>query len=276
MPTPIEILSDPISFSVLVTYFGLALAEALFPGRELPTVRGWRILGTLSFFAFFFLSTYLPMFWDEALAAHTLLDLRELSLPIQIAAALLVYELGLYTWHRTMHRTSVLWRLFHQQHHSAERLDVAGAFWFSPLDMVGWTAIGSLAMVLVLGLDPRAATATILFTTFLGIFQHANLRTPRWLGYLIQRPESHTVHHARGIHDRNFADLPLIDMIFGTFENPAGYEHETGFYEGASARVLEMWRFKDISSPASRSESDEDSLSGSTLVDRQIVATGGG
>jgi sterol desaturase/sphingolipid hydroxylase (fatty acid hydroxylase superfamily) len=52
------------------------------------------------------------------------------------------------------------------------------------------------------------------------MFQHANLRTPRWLGYIIQRPESHGIHHERGLHAFNYADLPLWDMVFGTFRNP--------------------------------------------------------
>ena len=42
-------------------------------------------------------------------------------------------------------------------HHSAERLDTWGAFWFSPLDMVGWTAVFSLSLTLV-GLTPEAVT----------------------------------------------------------------------------------------------------------------------
>jgi len=45
-------------------------------------------------------------------------------------------EFGAYGYHRAMHRFRPLWRLLHQMHHSAERLDVAGSFWFSPLDMV--------------------------------------------------------------------------------------------------------------------------------------------
>lgn len=100
-------------------------------------------------------------------------------------------------------------------------------------------------------LPPAAATATILAVTFLGIFQHANLRTPHWLGYIVQRPESHTVHHARGIHAKNYADLPLVDMLFGTFENPRRFEHATGFWHGASARVLDMLIARDVSRPAS-------------------------
>ena len=38
----------------------------------------------------------------------------------------------------------------------------------------------------------------------------ANVRTPQWLGYLVQRPESHSVHHQRGVHAYNYSDLPLF------------------------------------------------------------------
>jgi sterol desaturase/sphingolipid hydroxylase (fatty acid hydroxylase superfamily) len=159
---------------------------------------------------------------------------------------LLVYELFAYAYHRGMHNVDAWFRVSHQMHHSAERLDVYGAFWFSPLDIVGWTLVPSVALAL-LGLPPAAATATILAITFLGIFQHANLSTPRWLGYLVQRPESHTIHHARGIHAKNYADLPLIDMLLGTFENPHRFEHSTGYWNGASARVLDMLLGRDVS-----------------------------
>jgi sterol desaturase/sphingolipid hydroxylase (fatty acid hydroxylase superfamily) len=41
-----------------------------------------------------------------------------------------------------------------------------------------------------------------------------------WLGYFIERPESHSLHHQRGVHRHNDADLPVLDMLFGTFHNP--------------------------------------------------------
>ena len=93
--------------------------------------------------------------------------------------------------------------------------------------------LGSLCFTLVVGLSPEAVTITLLATTFFSIFQHENIKTPQWLGYIIQRPESHTVHHAKGIHAYNYSDLPLFDILFGTFRNPKGFEHETGFYQGA-------------------------------------------
>ena len=38
-------------------------------------------------------------------------------------------------------------------------------------------------------------------------------------------------------------------MLFGTFRNPRGYEHETGFWHGASARVIDMLLLRDVSAP---------------------------
>jgi len=203
------------------------------------------------FAVYFLLSSYLPLLWADALALLQLFDLSGWPMWAAVSLGLLVYELFAYVYHRGMHSIDAWFRVSHQMHHSAERLDVFGAFWFSPLDIVGWTLVPSVALTL-LGLPPAAATATILVITFLGIFQHANLHTPRWLGYFVQRPESHTIHHARGIHAKNYADLPLIDMLFSTFENPSRFGHATGFWGGASARVLDILLARDVSRPSSR------------------------
>lgn len=246
MPTPLQLLLDPISQIMFAMFALLALAERLFPGRALPHVRGWHVRALLAFGVYFLLSSYLPLMWAETLAPLQLFDLSGWPTLGAAALGLVVYEFGAYAYHRSIHRFDLLWRANHQMHHSAERLDVLGAFWFSPLDMIGWTLVPSVLLT-ILGLPPAAATLTILVVTFLAIFQHANLRTPRWLGYLVQRPESHTIHHARGVHAKNYADLPVIDMLFGTFENPHGYEHATGFWNGASARVLDMLLWRDVS-----------------------------
>ena len=248
MPTPLEVLLDPLSLVVLAAYFGLMGWEFAFPGRRLPAVPYWRIKGIAFFIGFFYLSTYLPMAWDRYLAEWQFFDLTGLGDVGGAVVGLLIYEAAAYGWHRLMHTSPVLWQTFHQMHHSSERLDTPSAFYFSPLDMVGWTFLGSFALVLIVGVTPTAATAIVLATTFLAMFQHANIRTPRWLGYLVQRPESHTVHHGRGRHRDNYADLPVFDMIFGTFHNPRGFGLQTGFYEGGSARMGDMLLCRDISS----------------------------
>ncbi len=67
-----------------------------------------------------------------------------------------------------------------------------------------------------------------------------DIRTPRWLGYLIQRPESHCVHHQRGWHRNNYSDLPLWDILFGTFENPDASRYSCGFGVDAEQHVGTM------------------------------------
>ncbi len=250
MPTPVEVLLSPATWVIVGLYAALLLWETLAPARRLPVVPGWRLRGLASFAAFLVVSTYLPFLWMEHLARFQFFDLTGLGAWGGAAAGLLVYEAGVYFWHRSMHASDGLWLGFHQLHHSAERLDAYGAFWFSPLDMAGWTALSSLALTLVVGISPEAAAMVLYATTFLSIFQHANVRTPRWLGYLVQRPESHSYHHERGVHARNYSDLPVFDLVFGTFHNPRGFAAETGFYPGASSRFGDMLLMRDVSRPA--------------------------
>jgi len=246
LPNPWEILIDPISLIILGIYALLILWEAFFPARKLPQVDHWKLRGMLSFGLFFYLSTYFPMIWDRYLTRFQLLDLTSMGVVQGALVALLIYQFGVYLWHRAMHKNGGLWRVFHQMHHSAERMDSYGAFFFSPMDMIGFSLLSSLAMVVVAGFTAHAATLFILMTTFLSIFQHSNIRTPVWLGYIIQRPESHANHHAKGIHAHNYSDLPIFDILFGTFKNPVDFEHESGFYHGASARLWDMLGFKDV------------------------------
>ena len=249
MPTPLEILLDPISLCILAMYLLLILWEAFFPARKLPNIPDWRIKGIVSFFFFFYLSTYLPLLYAEWLPSSQLLKLNEMNILAGGIAGILIYEFGMYVWHRAMHNSKVLWRIFHQMHHSAERLDTYGAFYFSPFDMIGWTLLNTVCFSFITGLSPQSVTVVLLVTNFFSIFQHANIKTPAWIGYFIQRPESHAVHHAKGVHAYNYSDLPLFDIVFGTFKNPPQYVNETGFYTGASSRIKDMLLFKEVDKP---------------------------
>jgi sterol desaturase/sphingolipid hydroxylase (fatty acid hydroxylase superfamily) len=247
LPSPIDLLLDPISLAVFALYGVLIAWEAVVPARPLPVVKGWRLRGLSAFAAYFLVSSYLPLLWTEHLARYQLLDLSSLGIWCGAAIGLLVYEFGVYVWHRSMHASDWLWLRFHQMHHSAERLDTFGAFWFSPLDMIGWTALFSICLTLVVGLAPEATTLVMLATTFLSTFQHSNVRTPRWLGYVIQRPESHSRHHERSVHAGNYSDLPLFDILFRTFHNPREFAAEAGFADGASSRLTDLLLARDVS-----------------------------
>ncbi|MAX71716.1 MAG: fatty acid hydroxylase [Flavobacteriaceae bacterium] len=246
LPNPIDVLIDPISLMVYGLFGGLFLWEQLFPARQLPEIKYWKLRGLLFFMIYILLTTYIPLLWNDFFASYQLFNLSHLSFSLQVVLGVVLFQVVQYGWHISMHKSDFLFRISHQMHHSAERLDVPSVFMFSINDMIGLSLVGSIAFSLIMGLGPQAITIIILTLTFLGIFQHANINTPRWLGYVVQRPESHTLHHAKGIHKYNYADLPIVDMIFGTFKNPKTYEHETGYYYGASSRIKEMLMWKDI------------------------------
>ena len=245
-PTPLEILADPVAQIIIGMFAVLAIWEMIAPAKKLPEIRGWKLRGLISFAAYFFLSSYLPMFTDGYLAEYQLFDLTSLGTVGGTIAGVFIFQLGTWLWHRSMHASDFLWLTFHQMHHSAERLDIYGANYFSLADMVGWTLLGSVCLVLGVGITAEAATLTLLTVTFMAFLSHANIRTPRWLGYITVRPESHSVHHERGRHRNNYCELPVIDMLFGTFVNPKTFVDEYGFYDGASSRVIDMHLFRDI------------------------------
>ncbi len=247
MPSPIDVLLDPVSLAIFAIYAALMLWEHFAPARALPNMPGWRLRGLAAFVLFFALSAYLPLLWGEYLLPWQLFDLGHLGTATGALVGVLVYEFIGYVYHRTMHASDLLWRVLHQMHHSAERIDSYSAFWFHPLDMIGWTAVSSLALTIMVGLSAPATTAALLAITLLSIFQHTNVRTPRWLGYVVQRPESHSWHHARDRHRDNYADVPLFDLLFGTFHNPRDFAPATGFYDGASRRIGDMLRFRVVS-----------------------------
>lgn len=250
MPSVIDLLLHPVLLLFFALYGALMLWEFLAPARPLPNVKGWHWRGLAAFAVYFLLSSYLPLLWTEYLLSFQLFDLRGLGTWTGGLVGLVVYQFCGYLWHRWIHGSAMMWRAFHQMHHSAERLDTFSAFWFSPADMIGWTAVSSIALTVIVGLSAEATTAAILAATLMAMLTHTNVRTPRWLGYIVERPESHSWHHGRGRHRDNYSELPVIDMLFGSFRNPRDFAPETGFHDRASSRVVDMLLLRDVSSDA--------------------------
>ena len=216
--------------------------------RRFDAPRFWRLQALVVSIAMFAVSVAATLAWGTLLAGRSLLDLSGLGTWTGAAVGVLVYEFVHYWYHRAVHRYDVLWKhLGHQMHHSAESLDAWGALYDHPVDTFLFTTWVSLVFFPLLGLAPEAGAVGITFVSVAMVFQHANLHTPRWLGYLVQRPESHSIHHGR--HRHNYADLPLWDLVFGTFANPREMEAKVGFYKGASRRIGEMLLGRDVATP---------------------------
>ncbi|MFK8017659.1 MAG: sterol desaturase family protein [Gammaproteobacteria bacterium] len=226
-----------------------ALVDTVAPARDYPAARWWRLRGVASAALYLALASYTPYLWMDIMADVTMFDASSLPLALSIAVGYAVMQFFHYLWHRALHHFEFLWRAFHQMHHSAERLDIYGALYFHPLDMLGFTFVSSFALTVVFGLTPQAAAITGVLAGLISLFSHANLRTPRWLGSLIARPELHAVHHQRGRHGSNYGDLMVWDLLFGTFYNPKHWDDDVGFYDGASDRVVDTLLMRDVSRP---------------------------
>jgi sterol desaturase/sphingolipid hydroxylase (fatty acid hydroxylase superfamily) len=229
----------------------LALAlDPLFRARRLVSIRYWRVRASIVTLLTVAWSVWVALTLGSTLSDFSLFNLSPTGLwgaPIGVLGYAFVH----YWYHRSVHSFSWLWRI-HQMHHSAERMDTFGATWLHPVDAAIFTVIQIVVFFPVLGLAPEAGALAALFLSFSALFQHANVKTPRWLGYFLERPESHVIHHARGVHAYNYSDIPLWDIIFGTFKNPKSEEVascQAGFYDGASSRLIEMLTFRDVSVP---------------------------
>lgn len=215
--------------------------------RRYRAVPGWRVRALAVSAAAFGVSLGIGRAWGAVLPDWSLFRGAELGTWGGALAGIVVYEFLHYWYHRAAHAWNWLWRAGHQMHHSAESVDAFGAYYQHPVDAALFTTWAVIAFFPLLGLTAEASALAAAFLAFNAAFQHANLKTPRWLGYLIQRPESHAIHHGRGIHRWNYSDLPLWDMVFGTFRNPADeIPNEAGFYAGASARIGAMLAFREV------------------------------
>jgi sterol desaturase/sphingolipid hydroxylase (fatty acid hydroxylase superfamily) len=219
--------------------------------RRYETPSYWRLRTFAVSAVIFWFAMQLGLAWGALTDGFSLIDGRGLGIAGGAVVGILVYQFFHYWYHRLAHRFDWLFRAGHQMHHSAESIDAFSAYYLHPFDAFMFTTISSLVFFPLLGLVPEAGAIGALFLTFCGVFQHANISTPHWLGYVIQRPESHCIHHGRGVHAWNYADVPLWDIVFGTFNNPRDVEGmKAGYYNGASTRIGAMLFARDVSEPA--------------------------
>lgn len=225
------------------------LLDLVVRARRYATPRGWRLRALLLSAGAFWLSLRVGEAWVALWPGATLLDLSGWGMLGGALVGILVYELVHYGYHRLAHEWTWLWRHSHQMHHAAESLDAFGANLLHPIDVLAFTSLSVIVAYPLLGLSAEAGALLAAFLAFNAAFQHANVRTPRWLGWLIQRPEAHAVHHARGVHRFNYSDLPLWDWLFGTLRNPARFDGPVGFWTGASTRTLALLLGRDLTRP---------------------------
>jgi sterol desaturase/sphingolipid hydroxylase (fatty acid hydroxylase superfamily) len=160
-----------------------------------------------------------------------------------------------YWWHRWRHESEFLWVWLHQVHHSPARLEALTSFYKAPLEIFADSVLIAVVHYSVLGLPETHMIYASAFSVYGELLYHMNIRTPVWLGYVFQRPESHRIHHLRDSQalSKNYSDLPLWDILFGTFENPPEnikWEHlHLGFPEAEELKVVDMLLGQNVRKP---------------------------
>ncbi len=224
------------------------VAERVRPATSLPRVHGWAWRSKL--FVGIEIVTVLAVvlaWWliDPARLVEALFDLSNKSLSLQVAANFLVSTFVFYWWHRLRHESDFWWLATHQFHHSPSRIETITAFYKHPTEVALDTVLNLSLSFLLLGVSIEAFVAHTACIASSQFFVHMNVATPRWVGYFIQRPEMHRIHHEYGVHKNNYADLPLWDMLFGTYRNPATVAIDCGFDRDREQRIVDMLSFKD-------------------------------
>lgn len=229
---------DPVLVVAAVAVV-LFLVERLRPGSPLPRVPGWATR-VVALNAMQVGVVYLgAATWDRWLPQWRLLDGAMFGTVGGVALGYVATTFVFYWWHRARHEVPFLWRHLHQVHHSPERIEVLTSFYKHPLEIAANSLICSTLLVVVLGLPATTAAVVVATTGVAELFYHWNVRTPRWLGWFFQRPEMHRRHHERGWHRDNYSDLPVWDLLFGTFDNPRQSPRLCGF---AARRERDLMR----------------------------------
>lgn len=231
-----------VTLAVSAVAVAMMIVEALRPGRRWPQVRGWW-LRALALNAVQVGSVFLAgATYDRWMAGRRLWPAPALGPVAGAAVGYLAITFVYYWWHRARHHSPFLWRWFHQVHHSPQRIEIITSFYKHPLEILVNGVLSSAILYLGLGLDPSAAAGAVALSGLGELVYHWNVRTPYWMGFVFQRPESHCVHHQEGVHSFNYSDLPVWDMMFGTFRNPRRFEARCGLGPEGEHRLTEMLR----------------------------------
>jgi sterol desaturase/sphingolipid hydroxylase (fatty acid hydroxylase superfamily) len=171
------------------------------------------------------------LFWNAAVLALVFwLEsnrfglLRWLSVPALPAAlfAVAAFDLAFYAAHVSWHEFPALWR-FHAVHHSDPALDVTTTIRQHPVEgVLRYAALAATAVAI--GPSPAAFAVYRAASAINALFEHANIRAPRWLDRALALvttwPMMHKVHHSRLAEqtDTNYGNLfSFWDRLFGTY-----------------------------------------------------------
>ncbi len=235
-------------FAILIIFIIIFTREVIAPASKAHCDRRWQLLASAINGLQLIFALGVGFIFQQWISGHSLL-----RMPVFVQAhpalggvcSFFLASFIAYWWHRAMHYSNWLWRIFHQLHHSPPRIEALTAFYAHPFDAAMASLISCVSAYLILGLDAYAAAWGLVWVSAFNFYIHSDSTSPYILAYFVQRPEMHRIHHETGLHQNNYG-LPLWDLLFGTWENPVTAPKICGFSDDAHLRVYEMLLGKDV------------------------------
>lgn len=233
--------------ALFAIFVGCFVIERIFVGWQLPVVKSWPMRVVLINLVQLGVVLVAGVTWEVWLSSWSILELSEFFSPVAGGcSAYFVATFVFYWWHRWRHEIDLLWIGFHPIHHSPQRLEVITSFYKHPGEMIVNSVIGSFLVYMLLGLSLEAGVVYTFCTALGEFFYHTNIKTPRWIGFVFQRPEMHRVHHQANRHKNNYGDIVWWDMLFGTYENPQEWKYHCGFSPEKEEQLMDMLLYRDV------------------------------
>jgi sterol desaturase/sphingolipid hydroxylase (fatty acid hydroxylase superfamily) len=143
--------------------------------------------------------------------------MSKLPVAIQLIAAVMLFDLLWYGYHRAAHRQSRLWRV-HGAHHSPSQMYVLMHGVFHPFDELVVRFVLALAVFRFGGFTPDATSIALVFIGTIGVISHLNADVRLLpLNHLLVGPETHRYHHSATDQGNYGTATTIWDQLFGTF-----------------------------------------------------------
>ena len=189
---------------------GLDLVYVILNGHFLGLILGWFSMPLSKGFTAFLNSHHLKLSFQIA---------KTWPILVQFFVALILIDFIQWCIHNLMHRIPLFWE-FHKVHHSIMELDWLGSLRFHWVEVAIYKIL-QYPVLAFCGFNYQALFAIAIVSTFIGNYNHSNLRfNLGYLKYLFNSPEMHEWHHVHtkaGPTDKNFAiNLSIWDWVFGT------------------------------------------------------------
>ncbi|HWD39820.1 MAG TPA: sterol desaturase family protein [Fimbriimonas sp.] len=137
----------------------------------------------------------------------------------QAAAALLMAEIWVYSFHRLAHRWALLWK-FHSVHHTVVDMTWSASSRQHPVDFL-LIIVGANLPALILGIDLKPIALLVILERFYTVFLHSNLKLDwGWFTRIVASPRLHRQHHQPGGRGNYAGILSFLDVLGNTYQSP--------------------------------------------------------